>query len=422
MAGQGESSRPSLWRVAWVSLAAVAAVLWAWSGWTWWVLVPLIVGLVVARLVIGLFPMEWRDWASGLAGTVIAGLVAVWLLSFTPFVALGVAVGVGGVVCAAQLRTVLPRWAGWTTAGVSAALALGCALAAWLTWLDVQERREADERAEQEYRHAELRPDKPLAVLHQVVKAIHDNDSTLVCALFTKEAERQFAAEAGTDTCPTAISALHEQITGKGYGNATAEPDDVNLEEPGKPASVSGCDMYVVDGPLEYTEPPGPALGTFRLVRDPKYPNSGYLITHYIPCGEEYPAAPSSVTPPPVLPSYPPSFPGLLAQAIAARNEDVCKYFTPSGAAQLATMVGTRDCPAAIETLSHQVTDPAAYANPDGVTMTRNGTTVIVHACALMWNNYGNGNIIAGPQLGHLILSRPETHTTGFLIDEVMPC
>jgi hypothetical protein len=58
-------------------------------------------------------------------------------------------------------------------------------------------------------------------------------------------------------------------ITGKGYGNATADPDDVIYEIRERPATVSGCRMYIVDGLGEYRDPPGPELGTFRLERDP---------------------------------------------------------------------------------------------------------------------------------------------------------
>jgi hypothetical protein len=108
--------------------------------------------------------------------------------------------------------------------GLSAALGLTCGLVAWLSWRADQERQAADERARHEYTVAELRPDRPLELLHLVVKAIHENDPALVCFVSTPEAEREFAEAAGTTDCPTAITALHGKITGKGYGNATADP------------------------------------------------------------------------------------------------------------------------------------------------------------------------------------------------------
>ena len=424
MAHLGEMSRPPLLRVLYVSLAAVAGVLWVWSDWTLWVLAPLLGGLVVAKVVLWWFPDQWEDTANGVALTLVAGLVIMWLLTFTPPVALGVAVGVGGLVCVAQLRAVLPPWAQWTAVGLSAALGVTCGLVAWLSWRADQERQAADERARHEYTVAELRPDRPLELLHLVVKAVHENDPALVCFVFTPEAEREFAETAGTTDCPTAITALHGQITGKGYGNATADPDEVNEETKDRPATVSGCRMYIVDGPLEYREPPGPELGTFRLERDPRFPNSGYLITRYTPCGETDPDLPSpSPTPPPILPSYPPGLPDILAQAIAGDDPDVCGLFTERGAAEFAAAVGAQDCTEAVTMLAGQVTDPTAYGNPDGETVTTTAAGAVeVNACALRWNRFGQGAVTAGPQLGHFTLTRPSTHGTGYMINGVQPC
>jgi hypothetical protein len=425
MAHLGEMSRPPLLRVLYVSLAAVAGVLWIWSGFTWWVAAPLFGGFLVAKAVLWFFPNQWEDTANGVALTLVAGLVIVWLLTFTPTVALGVAVGVGGLVCVAQLRAVLPPWAQWTAVGLSAVLAITCGLMAWLSWRADQERQAADERARHEYTVAELRPDRPLELLHLVVKAIHSNDPALVCFVFTPEAEREFAEEeTGTTTCPAAINALHGRITGKGYGNATADPDEVNEETKDRPATVSGCRMYIVEGPLEYREPPGPELGTFRLERDPRFPNSGYRITRYTPCGKTDPdLPPPTPTRPPVLPSYPPGMPGILTKAIAADDPDVCGLFTQQGATQFANVSAADSCPEAITALSEKVTDPTAYGNPDGETVTSTTTgTVEIHACALTWNRFGQGAITAGPQLGHLTLIHPPDHSTGYLIDAVRPC
>jgi hypothetical protein len=163
----------------------------------------------------------------------------------------------------------MPPWAQWTAVGVSVALAVTCGLVAWLSWRADQERNEANERAAHEFRVAEKRPDQPLAVLHLVVKAVHDDDPALVCFVFTPDAEREFAEAAGTTNCPAAITALHEKITGKGYGNATAGPDEITREIRERPATVSGCRMYIVDGPLEYSDPPGPS-----------WVRSGWSVTH----------------------------------------------------------------------------------------------------------------------------------------------
>lgn len=82
----------------------------------------------------------------------------------------GIAVGVGCLVCVAQLRAVLPPWA----VGVSVTWAVTCGLVAWLSARADQARREAAERADREFRVAEMRPDQPLAMFHLVVKAIHE--------------------------------------------------------------------------------------------------------------------------------------------------------------------------------------------------------------------------------------------------------
>jgi hypothetical protein len=95
MAHLGEMSRPPFLRVVYVSLAAVAGVLWIWSGWTLWVLLPLVGGLLVAKVVLWFFPDAWEDTANGVSLALVAGLVIVWLLAYTSPVALGVAVGVG---------------------------------------------------------------------------------------------------------------------------------------------------------------------------------------------------------------------------------------------------------------------------------------------------------------------------------------
>lgn len=423
MADRGEPSRPPFWRVVGVSVAVVAGVLWIWSDFTLWIIAPLFGGLLLAHLLIPLFPQQWREGASGLARAVIAVLTAVWLFRFTSPLAWGVAVGVGCLVCVVQLHAVLPPWAQWTAVGLSVALVATCGLVAWLSSRADQARREAAERAEREFRIAEMRPDQPLAMFHLVVKAIHENDPALVCFMFTPDGEREFAEAARADTCPAAISALHDRITGKGYGNATVAPDEISRETDERPATVSGCRMYIVDGPLEYREPPGPMMGTFRLERDSRFPTSGYLITGRTPCGQTDPdLLPSSPTTPPVLPSYPPGLPGILAQAIVANDDDVCNYFTMQGAAQFAATVAVNSCSQAIEVLGGQVTDPAAYINPDGETVAAAATTTEVNACALTWNRYGRGAVTAGPQLGRFTLIRPNRRGPGYLISEVRSC
>jgi hypothetical protein len=176
MAGQGELSRPSFWRVVGVSVTAVAVVLWIWADRPWSIAIPLVGGLLLAHLLIPIFPQHWRDGASGLARVAIAVLAAGWLFQLTTALAWGVAVGVGCLVCVTQLRAVLPPWAQWTAGGVGRHV--------WTGGMAIRTRRparrEAAEREDREFRVAEMRPDQPLAMFHLVIKAIHENDPALM--------------------------------------------------------------------------------------------------------------------------------------------------------------------------------------------------------------------------------------------------
>lgn len=131
MDGQGESvRRPPWWRVVAVSAVAAGLVLWAWSDWDLWVLVPVLVVLVVARLLVGLVPQTWRDWVSTRALVVVAVVPVVWLVRLVPWPGVGVAVGVGGLVSVWQLRAVLPSRPRWAAVAVSAALVAVCGVVA----------------------------------------------------------------------------------------------------------------------------------------------------------------------------------------------------------------------------------------------------------------------------------------------------
>lgn len=422
----GEAVHRSLpwWRVVVVSAAVSAGVLWAWSDWDLWALALLIGGLVVARLVVGLVPSTWRDWVSARAAVVLAVVVVGWLVRLVPWTGVGVAVGVGGLVAVWQLRKALPPRPRWALVGLCAALLAVCGVSAAWMWAADRERREANERAEREYRVADMRPPTPLAVLHLMVKAVHENDANLVCHhMFTPDAEREFVGAVDAQDCPGAVAALHDQITGKGYGNSTAPPRDVTRESDGKPASVSGCAMYVVDGPLSYRDSPGPRLGVFRLARDPRFPDTGYQVTGYTTCEQTDTQDPTtSATPLPVLPSYPPSLPGIVARAVAANDPAVCAYFTDQGAVQFAATAAVSSCRAAIAALGRKVTDPTAFISPGGVTTSETGGRTVVNACALTWTRWGAGQITAGPQLGHFTLIQPDPGAPGYLIDAVRAC
>jgi hypothetical protein len=84
------------------------------------------------------------------------------------------------------------------------------------------------------------------------------------------------AKRSGSSPSPPALPTVRPRsphYTARSPARATATrlptPDDVTRK---RPATVSGCHMYIVDGPGEYRDPPGPELGTFRLERDPEVP------------------------------------------------------------------------------------------------------------------------------------------------------
>lgn len=412
-----------MWRVAAVSLVAAALTLWAFAGWTWWVLAVLVGGLIVARLALGLFPEPWRQGAGNWAVVGLAAAVTLWLVTWTSTLELGVAVGVAGAAAAVQLWPER-SWVRWTAAGVSVCLAAGCGLALWLAWRADEQRREAAERQARAYRVAEMRPDTPVGMFHQLAKDLADGDEFWACWLFDDRGRRQFAAAANASSCEAAVRDLHGRIAAgrRGvYGGATVPADAVVTAD--DTVFVDGCQAYTLDG-FDEIPLPGPELGQLTLRRDSEF-EVGYLITGYTPCGRQPPGKPSSTTAPPpaVLPSYPLGFVSNLTKAIAARDTDVCLYFTEDGRDAFATAAGASSCDLAIDTLAGQVVDRGAYLNPSGATTsTRPDSRVEVHACALTWTRWGQGAVAAGPQLGTLVLIQPDPGAPGYLVDDVQPC
>jgi hypothetical protein len=149
MDGQGETGRrrPPWGHVAVVSVSAVAVALWAWSDWDLWVLVPVLGGMVAARLLVGLVPQSWRDGVGTWALVMVAVVAVVWLARLVPWPGVGVAVGVGGLVAVWQLRAVLPSRPRWAAVAVSVALVAVCGLVAVWAWSEDRERREATARS-----------------------------------------------------------------------------------------------------------------------------------------------------------------------------------------------------------------------------------------------------------------------------------
>lgn len=130
----------------------------------------------------------------------------------------------------------------------------------------------------------------------------------------------------------------------------------------------------------------------------------------------------TTTTAPQVLPTYPPSFPGRLARAIADHDGTVCELFTPRAAKQFATATGTGSCPAAIEAMAAKVTDVHLYSNPSGPSEAQPAgkRRVIVDGCHLTWSTL-DGPATPGPQVGMLTLEQPDG-SVGYLIAGYRAC
>lgn len=413
-----------------------ALVLWALSGWTWWVVVPVVGGLVVVRLALGLFPREWRPWASRWATVALVGAVVLWLVTLVTTAALGVAVGAAGAAAGLQLRGRHPRLAlRWAAVGVSAAVALGSGVAIWMDWRAQEARQEANERQAHEHQLAQMRPDTPSDAFVRLAEAIATGSPFWACFHATERGRTEFAAGAGVSTCEDAVRSLHERVeTGRRglYGGASLPPGAVVAVDEGQTVYVTACEMYVLDG-FDHAAPPGPALGTLTLERDREH-GFGYWMTGYTPCGQTPPGlpAPAEPEPPATLPTYPPAVATLLTAAVADRDTSVCRYFTDRGRRELAAVHGAAPtdpaapeaCAAAVERLADQVADAEAYAASRGATSSTTAAGVIeVDACTLTWSRWGApAGTVAGPQLGHLTLTRPDMTKPGYVINGVRSC
>jgi hypothetical protein len=412
-----------VWRIAALSLVVAALTLWAFSGWTWWVLAVLVGGLIVVRLALGLFPEQWRRWAGNWAVVGLAAAVTLWLVTWTSLLQLGVAVGVAGATATVQLRP-QRSWVRWTAAGVSVCLAAGCGLALWLAWRADEQRREASEREDRDYRVADMRPDNPTRMFQQLATDLAAGDVFWVCWLFDDAGRQAFTKAAHADSCEDAVRDWHARIESgrRGvYGGATVPAEAIVTAEDDT-VYVDGCQAYALDK-FDHVPLPGPRLGQLTLRLDPEF-GVGYLVTGYTPCGQQPPGKPTSTSSPPaVLPSYPLGFASRLTEAIAGRDKDVCRFFTGGGRRAFAAVVGESSCERAIDALADQVIDPDAYATPSGATTsTRADGRIVVHACSLTWTRWGQGQTVAGPQLGQFVLVQPDPDTPGYLVDDVLPC
>ena len=129
------------------------------------------------------------------------------------------------------------------------------------------------------------------------------------------------------------------------------------------------------------------------------------------------------------LPANPPDVAVALTKFIGIGGQDAdttaCLMFSPTAANQLAASQNTTSCPAAIQALHDQVTDPATYINSVTVSpdlWSTTGDTGNVNGCAVTWNDLFIEEPLTppGPQPGHLTLTRQDS--MGWLITGYRRC
>lgn len=404
-----------------VALAGAALVLWGFSGWVWWILLPLLVGGMVVRLLVWLFFEPWRDWA----GPAVLAAVVVFMMGWTSVRAVLVAFGVIFLVFAWHLRMSSPKWLRWIPLVLGLAGVLGGGIAEFVVWANSRAAYEQAERDQHDLAVAKMRQNSGIGMMHALIRAVSEDDPRWGCWMFTPAAAAEFAAVHGAPDCAAAFHRLHAQITDpRAYANANVPFSDSSdnrggADEPGI-VRVSGCNIYSPVGILDEGPPGGPKLGQLRLEKDPRFPSGGYLITGYTRCGVLPPGVtPTTPQPPPVLPSYAPGFAGTLAAAAAESDTEVCVYFTEQGKREFAAAYGVADCAAAVQALAAKVIDPKAYAtSPQGATQGKANGKTTVDACHLTWRP---GAPPPGPQLGTLTLATGP-RGQGYLIDGYRPC
>jgi hypothetical protein len=129
------------------------------------------------------------------------------------------------------------------------------------------------------------------------------------------------------------------------------------------------------------------------------------------------------------LPANPPDVVVALTEFIGEGGPDAdavaCLMFSPAAAGQLDARTDATSCPAAIEALHGQVTDPGTYINAVTVpadSWSTNGDTGTINGCAVAWNGLLETEPPAppGPLVGQLTLARQDGK--GWLITGDQSC
>lgn len=248
-----------------VGLAGACLLLWPFAGWSW---IPIAVGvglLILLRLLRldGLL----RGWAPHLAGLVVLVLLVLDTGPWEWALAVGIAVLLAGL-------TQLPRWQ-----LLAAGAALTAAATAGLVLTQQQAKVEqAAAQARENAISASSLQREPKDVVPTAMYLVAYDDAGTACALFSDEAERQFAQAAGAPDCSTAVHLLAAQVTDRRrYAEVTLPPSAVQVRD--AVGTVNGCAVTWAGAGT----PPGPKLGLFNLQRV-EGPGRGYLVTGYSPC------------------------------------------------------------------------------------------------------------------------------------------
>jgi hypothetical protein len=177
----------------------------------------------------------------------------------------------------------------WRLIAPGAVLVLGCGIPAAVGHLQAnaqdQAARAVDVRIDQHLQLARELPANPPDVLVALVEDIGEggqNPDTAACLLFSPGAAAQLDASVGTTSCPTAVQALHDEVSDEGrYINDVGVPANAwssNVDT----AMVDGCAANW-QGVLDSAPatPPGPWPGHLVLTRQDE---RGWWITGYRAC------------------------------------------------------------------------------------------------------------------------------------------
>ncbi len=255
-------------------LTAAGVVLWIFSGFTFWVFAVGLGGILIARLVVGLFPTSVRRWM----GPFVLACTFLFLATRVSPWALGITAGLLGIGAAVELR----HWHRWPIVlGVALAVLIGCTVGYALE-AQAQERFEQQDRERtHEHNVAELRPREPQRVMSTLMHAIATNRPQVACFQFSDGARNQFVASVpDAADCNDAVQRLSARVKNK---NQYSQPnwEDGALSRRGEEATLDACSVTWGDTFSGRLEDQGPKVGKLTLARQAR---TGWIITNYDPC------------------------------------------------------------------------------------------------------------------------------------------